>query len=217
VDALKQNKDIEAAPKEYIKALFDNYATHFDEHLTQSLNYEVPEHCHTAITQLTSPPAKGWIIGDLGCGTGLCGPYFKPYAEKLLGIDLSSKMLAKAAEKKCYDNLIEKDLDEYLQATPNTFDCLIAADVFVYTGKLNNTFTHCHNALHKGGLFCFSTEIADGEQYTLLKSGRYGHSVGYIQQLADQIGFAVRLIETHKTRLQFHDTVKGLIVVLQKK
>ena len=34
---------------------------------------------------------------DAGCGTGLCGPLLKPFAGRLDGVDLSPRMLAKAA------------------------------------------------------------------------------------------------------------------------
>ena len=48
---------------------------------------------------LTEDPRTTYRILDLGCGTGLCGPLFKPMASTLIGIDLSEKMIAQAAQK----------------------------------------------------------------------------------------------------------------------
>ena len=40
------------------------------------------------------------VIVDLGCGTGLTGAAFKPYAKRLVGIDLSPKMIEVADQVK---------------------------------------------------------------------------------------------------------------------
>lgn len=42
---------------------------------------------------------------DLGCGTGLIGSWFKDYARKLVGVDVSPTMLDMATKKGCYHEL----------------------------------------------------------------------------------------------------------------
>ena len=55
---------------------------------------------------------------DLGCGTGLCGPLLRdilPQGSRLTGVDLSIRMLDKAAKRQCYDNFVESDIVVYLK------------------------------------------------------------------------------------------------------
>lgn len=44
-------------------------------------------------------------ILDLGCGTGLIGSWFKDYARKIVGVDVSPTMLDMATKKGCYHEL----------------------------------------------------------------------------------------------------------------
>jgi ubiquinone/menaquinone biosynthesis C-methylase UbiE len=42
---------------------------------------------------------KSQEILDLGCGTGLCGAWFTDYSARLVGVDLSPKMIEVAKKK----------------------------------------------------------------------------------------------------------------------
>ncbi|MCX4239251.1 class I SAM-dependent DNA methyltransferase [Paraliomyxa miuraensis] len=53
---------------------------------------------------------------DAGCGTGLCAPLLRPLARTLVGVDLSGKMLDQARRRGGYDELIEAELTEMLDA-----------------------------------------------------------------------------------------------------
>ena len=48
---------------------------------------------------------EGQSVLDLGCGTGLIGSWFKDYARKLVGVDISPTMLDMATKKGCYHEL----------------------------------------------------------------------------------------------------------------
>ena len=52
---------------------------------------------------------------DLGCGTGLVGQAFKMDKNSFIGVDISQKMLDKAALKGVYANLIKADIVDFLQ------------------------------------------------------------------------------------------------------
>ena len=56
----------------------------------------------------TENPANS--IWDLGCGTGLLGLPLKSVAKRLVGVDLSGKMLERAGAKGCYDDLVRQDI-----------------------------------------------------------------------------------------------------------
>ena len=95
--ALQGQQESDSAPEVYIKNLFDQYAGHYDSHLLKMLNYQVPKHIPRLINEY-GPQSKGTII-DCGCGTGLMGEWLKPFANELIGIDLSEKMTREAKRK----------------------------------------------------------------------------------------------------------------------
>src|SRR5205823_1798095 len=117
-------------PPSTMVALFDGYAEKFDEHLTGQLRYRCPELLHEAVARLN--PGAGLNVLDLGCGTGLCGPLFRPLAATLTGVDLSPGMIDKARRRGVYDRLDLEDLVTALRRAPGAVDLLLAADVLVY-------------------------------------------------------------------------------------
>jgi predicted TPR repeat methyltransferase len=180
------------APAAYVAELFDHYADHFDQHLTENLAYTVPQQIVAAFAQQRRHLPEKIRIADVGCGTGLCAPYLKPYASHLAGVDLSPNMLRKASELRVYDELICAELVNYLSALRSEFGAIIAADVLVYIGDLSTTMQAAATALVAGGVFCFSTESSDMQNYQLQKSSRFAHHVDYITQLASDVGFEVK-------------------------
>ena len=49
-----------------------------------------------ALERIEGAPRGELEIVDAGCGTGLLAPHLRPYARRLVGVDLSPKMLEKA-------------------------------------------------------------------------------------------------------------------------
>ncbi|GGG68013.1 trans-aconitate 2-methyltransferase [Salipiger pallidus] len=60
---------------------------------------------------------EGDII-DLGCGSGAAGPALQRLKRRLVGVDLSPSMLAKARATGCYAELSEGDLTTWQPQTP---------------------------------------------------------------------------------------------------
>lgn len=214
IDLLERKKGIKQPPKEYVSSLFDSYATYYEQHLINTLNYTVPQAMFDLISASTVLPVGEWVIADIGCGTGLCGSLFREAATSLVGIDLSSGMLAEADKKGVYDELIKSDVKDYLQKYPSTFDLILASDVLVYMGDLNEIMSAASQALRWKGRFVFSTEISQVEDYILEKSGRFAHHKSYIEKLARQHRFQV--MDCHKTalRAQRQLTVPGYLYQL---
>ena len=204
-----------APPAEFIAALFDNYADKFDEHLVGTLNYRTPELVVAAV-QAARPPAGGLVL-DLGCGTGLCGPLLRPLAGRLVGVDLSQRMLDKARERNLYDALVCAELVEHLQAASDRLSIVVAADVFVYIGDLSAVFAAVRRRLQDDGLFVFSVEALhdDGGDFMLRPSRRYQHTESYVLRLAQQHGYAPPLVQPVKLREENQAPVKGLLAVLR--
>jgi len=205
-----------AAPSEYVARLFDTYADKFDRQLVGELRYRTPQLLADAVGPLVpdwgSPRAT---VLDLGCGTGLCGPLLRGSAARLVGVDLSKKMLAKAREKAVYDELRACHILDPLQESPSAFDLIIAADVFPYLGDLDPVFQATRGALASGGLFAFSAEAVDSsEDYVLRSTDRYAHSGKYLQGLARKYGYRVCHFQSDTLRIDRGAPVRGHIVVL---
>ena len=201
-----------APPRQYVEQLFDVYAQDFDVHLAGRLQYRAPQ---ILVEGLGARRFRGAL--DLGCGTGLCGPLLRPRADRLEGVDLSAAMVERAREGGQYDAVTQADIAEFLEATPNRFDLLIAADVFIYVGALERVFAGAARVLEPGGAFCFSVEAADELQsFGLRMSLRYAHSERYIRMLAAQTGFDVQATARHPLRIDQGQPVAGCFAWLRK-
>lgn len=212
VNALSKDQRLLAAPVEYVKSLFDAYADHYEPHLLTALEYKVPDLLYQAVAKVTAK--KDLAILDLGCGTGLCGMVFQPKAKTLVGVDLSEKMLAVAAQKNIYTELKSDDILDYLTQHTHEFDLILSGDVFVYIGDLADTFKRVHHALKPGGLFAFNCELNETQAFTMNQSGRFAHSKQYIDQLAKENNFKIVHYSVAKTRMQNNEPVFGHIYVL---
>ena len=178
-------------PHPYARALFDQYAHIYHEHLLQALQYQVPTHLAHLLARLGLTAHANWQVLDLGCGTGLCAEVIKPYAKHLSGLDLSAKMLAKAKEKALYDELIEAEAYAYLANQSETTDLMLAADMFVYIGALSPLLSRIYAALKPDAWLIFTIETGGTglEPYTIQASGRYCHDPIALSQLGQQLGF----------------------------
>lgn len=211
--ALRGDENPSAAPAEYIENLFNNYAGFFDQQLTENLHYKMPALMYKAIQDLL-PQSKLTIL-DLGCGTGLSGAPFREHATRLVGVDLSERMLDKAREKNIYDALIANDIVSYLQKSNEKFDLIISADTLVYFGDLLSVLENCKKILTPQGLLMFSIELGTGENYQLQTNGRYSHNKKYIEQLAAQLNFTILTAEQVVGRTQQEQPVQGMVFILK--
>lgn len=217
LSAITEQQDVpRTAPPEFITHLFDHYATHFEKHLTQFLNYQAHHLLYKYVREELAENLDYLFILELGCGTGLCGALFKPHAKKLIGIDLSDKMLKIAAEKNIYDELIHEDLLSALGEQTNV-DLIIAADVFGYSGDLHPTFSAVHRALKNKGIFAFTLEATPTQEqdYVLQKSTRFAHSENYIERLCVQYHFNIRKHTNVELRTERQVPVKGYVYILE--
>jgi len=206
-----------SAPAGYVVGLFDGCASYFDQHLVEELGYQVPQSLHKAVSQLLGPEQQELDVMDLGCGTGLCGPLFRGMAGTMVGVDLSPGMLTKASQRKLYDRLVTADIIKELRVCEDAYDLILAADVFIYVGGLDQVFEAIGMALRSGGLFAFSIEAKEGDgNFVLRPTGRYAHSIGYLIRLAEAVGLQEVYLEESVLRMDKGQPVAGYIVVLGK-
>ena len=192
------------APNSVVTGLFDRQAATFEEHLAK-LDYRVPYLVHQVLEREIENPSQSLSVLDGGCGTGLCGSILRPYARRLKGVDLSAGMLAKARSKNLYDELIETELTEYLNACAEQFDLIVFADTLCYFGDLEPVLQSVKRILKPRGILVFSVENADeGETqvgYRLHPHGRYSHTRPYVESLFVNSSFSSVAYDRKKIRL----------------
>lgn len=205
-----------APPESYVRNLFNNYSDHYEESLVKNLQYDVPlqlrQHFNTL--QVNTKSFKYGI--DIGCGTGLSGLAFKDIVTVLDGVDISEKMIALAEGKCIYRSLVVSSIASALRQTVQTYDFVIAADVFAYLGDLEETFQLLSACTQPGGHFFFSTESGNTAGYSLRSSGRYTHGTEYIYALARKFGWLVELQQSTNLRMERGGWVIGNLWILRK-
>ncbi len=215
--ALGTQQSPAASPRVYVEALFDAYASQFEEHVVEALHYRAPEVLTQALPDLHAGRFRSAL--DLGCGTGLCGLRVKLLADRLVGVDLSSQMIEQARAHGVYDQLVHADITEHLRHCGERHDLVLAADVFIYIGDLSPIFAAVSEVMWPGGVFCFSTEAASRQArgFELLPSLRYAHAESYLRELAAQHGFEVVKLSREAIREDQRQAIEGVFAFLVRR
>ncbi len=212
----------EAAPpmsEAYVRRLFDQYAGRYDTALTEHLRYRGPAVLREAVEQAmrnTGCSPHFDSVLDLGCGTGLAGAAFRSLASRLVGVDLSPAMIAKAAEKGIYDRTAVASFADFLAgeaAAQERYDLVLAADVFVYISDLVPIIGGIGEILAPGGLLAFTAETHSGDGIRLLPTLRFAHGESYIRAILGANGLTVRQLAKTSVRSEKGVPVEGLVVV----
>jgi predicted TPR repeat methyltransferase len=197
----------------YVRHLFDQFSSDYDQRMRGNLGYRAPE-ILAGLAALFGKPRKVATL-DLGCGTGLAAPAFKPFASSLTGIDLSPQMIAQAEAHGLYDTLVTGDIESFLFETKGRWGRVIAADVFVYLGDLERVFAGVHRVLKAGGTFLFTVErTEDDAPFVLQPTRRWAHREDYLRGLAAAHGFDVRGLMQCTPRFNAGEPIPGLAVML---
>ncbi|NNH61604.1 methyltransferase domain-containing protein [Rhizobium laguerreae] len=208
-------------PSRYVERLFDDYADRFESALVEKLDYNVPQQ----LAALIASTGRHYEFAvDLGCGTGLLGPEIRGRVDRLEGFDLSQNMLAKAAEKRAYDNLAQADLSLapelsglFADAARRRADLVTAADVLMYLGNLESVFAIVGELAAPGADIAFSVEDAgEGEGFHLAPSLRYAHSESYVRMLLARHDLEILKIVKSVIRKDGGKPVSGILFLAQK-
>lgn len=202
------------ASNNYVRKLFDNFAGSFEEQLAK-LGYCASDIVSTMIEFTGSE--NGLVILDAGCGTGLAAASLRQAARKLVGVDISPRMLDKAREKELYDELVEMELGDFLKSHKATFDLIVALDVLNYFGDLAPIICDAVHALIPGGRLVFSVECENGDgSFTLGHHGRYSHDKDYIMNIIRQSGLHMRKMQEVVLRKEFGNAVNAFLILATK-
>ncbi len=207
-DAVESNESVAT----FVANIFEQYAPFFDQHMAGALQCKIPEIINSDVRAALGGEPSRLDILDLGCGTGICGMLLHDLAGKLVGIDLSPKMVEQTRQRGIYTEVYTGELVSFLRGSSGNFDLVLAADVFVYIADLASIFAEVSRLLRPDGLFAFSLEAGESKVPTPMASGRIVHSLEYMRDLAAAHGLAEVSVVIEELRVK----VRGFIVVLRK-
>ena len=123
-------------------------------------------------------------------------------------------MISKARERGIYDNLIVGDIVDTLRSTREKYDLFIALDLLIYIGDIVNITNAIKDCCQKNSFFILSIESQKDGDYSLLKTGRYSHSLEYVLSITSD---NFRLINAKEVNLRKENGkwVPGQIIVLK--
>lgn len=202
----------------YLPDLFDSYAEIFDEHLTGTLGYRVPEMIRDHLLAIR-PASQFRTALDLGCGTGLVAASLGSHITTIDGIDISPKMVCKAGDRNIYRHLKTGDMLDLLASDADfagPYDLVTAADVLIYFGPLEASFAAIVPRLAANGLFAFSVEATTGDQVTISSSGRFAHPATYIERLAQTHSCTIVVQQDIPVRQERNQPIPGQLYLLQR-
>ena len=211
--------EIPAMTEPYLRRLFDQYAGRYDAALIEHLHYRGPALLRDAVTSARQRMGQATHFGsllDLGCGTGLAGEVFRPFAGRLVGVDLSAAMIARAEAKGDYDRLVVGNLAAFLSAEiakAAKYDLVLAADVFVYVNDLAAVLADVARVLAPRGMLAFTVETHSGAGVALLPTLRFAHSELYLRDAIAGAGLTLLALDQAAIRTEKGEPVNGLVLV----
>jgi predicted TPR repeat methyltransferase len=203
------------ASDEYICKTFDSFSDSFDMVLKR-LEYKAPFLVADAVKEIYQVADRALTILDAGCGTGLCGPLLKPFASRIIGVDLSGKMLEKAERRGCYEQLIQSELTAFIESHPASYDVIVSADTLVYFGDLGPVCAAVARSLLPGGHFVFTVERIEDNlagEYKIHPHGRFSHTEDYLRNVIKSAGLVLQKLDKVMLRYEAGEPVNGFLVV----
>lgn len=205
-------------PSPMISQLFDTYAHQFNHHAVVRLKYQLPKIVAEHVQQWH--PDKAFNLLDLGCGTGLLGACIGKIDGAMVGVDLSSAMIEKAARLGVYDRFHHVNIHDALHHTPDhLYQVITALDVMGYLGELTHVLPNAARILTPGGRFVFSCEaLSKGRSHYAIDptSFRYQHAKQHVVKLAQKSGFDEIQDTDIALREENGQPVMGYLIVARK-
>ncbi|MBX9773099.1 MAG: methyltransferase domain-containing protein [Xanthobacteraceae bacterium] len=207
-------------PAGYVRALFDQYAKHYDLSLLEGLDYRGPQLLFDAVITACSALGRVPWFGralDIGCGTGLAGAAFAARVDSLVGVDLSAAMIEQARRTGRYEELHVADVPDFLaRESARSASLVVAADVLPYCSDLAPLVREVARVLDAGALFAFTTETHEGNGVLLRETLRYAHGEDHVRAALGSAGLACVSLAAASSRREKSVPVPGLVVVAAK-
>lgn len=133
---------------------FEGYKKIRDNEVNANNLFEIP-----ALFSMM-PELKGKRVLDLGCGFGEhCKQFIEQGAQKVVGIDISEKMLAVAQKENANPNISYINMSmENIGELDEKFDVVVSSLAFHYVEDYAGVVKNIYNLLEKEGIFIYSQE-----------------------------------------------------------
>lgn len=136
------------------EAFFEGYSKLRERDNNANILFEMP-----ALFSML-PDLQGKTVLDLGCGFGEHCMYFvKMGAAKVVGVDISEKMLRVARKENNAPNIVYLRMAmEHISELDEYFDLVVSSLAFHYVEDFESLIKDCYDLLKPGGTLLFSQE-----------------------------------------------------------
>ena len=136
-------------------ALYRDWAETYDKTMLEGLGYLSPRLVSRLLADHVSD--KSVPVLDVGAGTGLAGQELSASGFTCIdAVDYSADMLAVAAERAIYTNLIEADLTKPLDIADATYGAAVCTGTFTHGHVGPSCLAELFRIIAPGGQFAFS-------------------------------------------------------------
>lgn len=168
---------------------YDEWAETYDGDLQQA-EYRLPSIAAGLIARYASRYAKP--ILDVGVGTGLLGSLLWPLGYKrIIGIDISERMLGQAGLRRVYEELQQVDVMRGIPFPDHAFSATAAVGVFGLGHLRADVLPELVRVTFPGGLIVFSVSSASYEEYGFADAISNLERAESMQQLEETEEFAM--------------------------
>ncbi len=186
---------------ESLAKLYDGFSADYETAYSK-VEYEGPQNVAKALRAYL-PEVDGLKIRvlDAGCGSGLVGAACRDIGfTQLVGIDLSTGMLDKAAEKNgLYQELKVADLTKPVPFDDNTFDAVVSCGVFTAGHVPKEALAELARVTRPGGVLCIACQEHVYKQEGFPAYFEKLKTQGIIGDVKLSTAYAMRLTKTEMT------------------
>ena len=203
------------------EAFFEGYKKIRDNEVNANNLFEIP----TLFSLL--PNLKKKKVLDLGCGFGEhCMHYIHDGASKVVGIDISKKMLEVAKQENCNPNITYINMPmEDISELDEKFDVVVSSLAFHYVEDFAGIAKNIYKLLNDNGVFVFSQENPlntchkGGDRWTKDENGKklYLNLANYgLEGERESVWFVDNVKKYHRTFSTIINTLIGVGFTVDK-
>ena len=210
-DVLFSDEVISNFDGEYIDAVYNQYTKDFDDYTEEDTN------TLKEFAGLITIDDKDLSVLDLGCGSGRLGRVLRDEAKRLVGVDVSEELTARAQKIEKYDAVFNMEISEFLKRNKEQFDLIVMADLLPSFGDIAPLFSMVKSALKERGRIFISTLKGDDRDFFLGFDLKFRHNIEYVKKVIIEAGMEIeQYYETVAQKNSKDETALGYIIKVVK-